>query len=158
MRTYPRKRFKNYTKWINVGGIHVPLSLKNSSILSKTVLPLLHQYNSSWQAFLSHCTDSCVPGPTLARPLYRLVCLLARPARLSTCVLLESLAPTQMLWLTSHFTRKKKTLSGRQWGEAERVQDLESDLCDECPSAAVGKLHHLSEPRGSSLRAWPWRV
>lgn len=34
---------------------------------------------------------------------------------------------------------KKKTLSGRQWSEAERVQDLESDLCGERLSAAVGK-------------------
>ena len=41
------------------------------------------------------------------------------------------------------FHKEKNTLSGRQWGEAERVQDLESDLCGECPSAAVDKLHHL---------------
>lgn len=37
------------------------------------------------------------------------------------------------------FHREKKTLSGRQWGEAERVQDSESDLCVERLSAAVGK-------------------
>lgn len=129
MRTYLRKRFKNRTEWINVGGIHVPLSLKNSSILSKTVLALLHQYNSSWQALLSHCTDSCVPGLTLARPLYGLVCLVARPAWLSTCVLLESLAPTQMLWLTLHFTGEKKKLCLVDNGVRRKESRTWSQIC-----------------------------
>lgn len=57
--------------------------------------------------FSFHTVQTAVSsGPMLVSPLYGLFCLLARPALLSTCAHLESLNPSQMLWLISCLAEK----------------------------------------------------
>ena len=56
-----------------------------------------------------HAVQTAVSsGPMLASPLYRLCCLLARPALLRTCAGLESQTPSQMLRLILGSEGEKK--------------------------------------------------
>lgn len=58
--------------------IHVPLSSRNSSVLSTMILSLSHQGNSSWHISPPHCTDSCVSGPPAGRPFVGTLLLTGR--------------------------------------------------------------------------------
>ena len=98
------------------------------------------------------------PGPHAGPPFVRTRLFTGEASPAQHLCSLGMSSPNPDALANFAFHREKKTLSGRQWGEAERVQDLESDLCGERLSAAAGKLHHLSEPPDSDLRMWPWRV
>ena len=72
--------------------------------------------------FSFHTIQTAVSsGPMLASPLYGLFCLLARPALLSTCAHLESLNPSQMLWLISCLAEKVPLIDNEAWWKEHKT-------------------------------------